>query len=100
VPIELKWRSEVEQKKIYVTSGQLAVVLIAEGPLDAIQKALAKAGQVTLDPDYFYLDERGFREGDNVQYKVPVEQALTEAGYVFEDDEEGGTPTLASSVEG
>lgn len=88
----------MDTKKIYVTSGELAVVLMANGPLDAIEKALAKAGRVTLDHDYFYLDERGFRHDESAEYKVPVEQALTEAGYVFEDDDEGGTPSLASSV--
>lgn len=87
------------KKKIYVASGELAVVLIASGPLDAITRALDKAGPVTLDPDYFYLDERGFRQDMSAEWKVPVEQALTEAGYVFEDDEgEGGTPVLSSSV--
>lgn len=82
-------------KKIYVTSGQLRVVLAANSPQDAIKKALRHASQKVLDSKFFYLDERGFR-GADAEYKVPVEQALAEAGYVFED---GNKPRLNSAEE-
>lgn len=87
-----------ERKKVYVKSGQLQQVLMANGVMDAISSALAHSESgLTLDPWYFYLDERGFRDDDTAQYKVPVEQALAEAGYIFEDEGEGGTGVLLTS---
>jgi len=78
----------MEVKKIYVTSGALQWVGQANGVLDAIKKALAAHGSGgPLDSTYMFLDERGFRT-HNAAYKVPVEQALTEAGYIFEDEGE------------
>jgi len=68
-------------KKIYVTCGELAVVVQAAGPIAAIKAALKHSSQKVLADDYFYLDERGHRTGTDAQYKVPVEQALAEAGY-------------------
>ncbi len=86
-----------ERKKIYVNSGALRWVGIAAGPIDAIKKALDAHGSGgSLDNTHIFLDERGFRT-DNAQYKVPVEQALTEAGYIFED--EGTVPDSFKSVE-
>jgi len=75
-----------EQKPIYVKSGELAVKVLAGGPLEAIRKSLdlVKGGK-TLDENYFYLDERGFRTGDNAEWRVPVEQGLARAGYFFDD---------------
>ena len=82
----------MKRKKVYVTSGDLAVCLIADGPLEACRNAVAAHGDgKTLDSEFFFVDERGHREGDDAQYKVPVEQALAEAGYVFDEpDDEGG----------
>jgi len=83
----------MKRKKVYVTSGDLAVVIIAAGPLDACGHAISAHGNnKTLDSQFVYIDERGHREGDDAQYKVPVEQALAEAGYVFDEpiDEEVG----------
>jgi len=77
----------MEIKKIYVNSGTMQWVGRADGPIDAIKRALAAHGGGDLDDTFIYLDERGYRT-HNAQYKVPVEQALTEAGYIFE--EEGG----------
>jgi len=74
------------KKKIYVTSGELAVVTIADGPIAAIKTALFQFGtDKRLDDDFIYLDERGFRHDDTAQYIVPLEQALAEAGYVYEE---------------
>lgn len=92
---------ESERRKMYVCSGELAVVLVASGPLDAIRRSLELKGDgVTLDPDYFYLDPRGFREGEAAEYKVPVEQALVEAGFILEDDDEpeGGAGVVPELV--
>ena len=87
----------METKKIYVTSGAMRWVGHASGPLDAIKKALnSYTGHDALDSIYVYLDERGFRCGPDAQYKVPTEQALAEAGYIFEDD--GGSPDSLPSV--
>jgi len=77
-----------KRKKIYVTSGDMQVVLEADGPIGAIKTALKRANGATLDSDFIYLDERGFRHDDTAQYKVPVEQALAEAGYFFQDPTE------------
>jgi len=81
------------EKKVYVCSGELAVVLIAESQLDAVTKAFKKAHGKKLDPRTVYIDERGFRHNDTAKWKIPVEQALAEAGYVFEDsgDADGGS---------
>ena len=84
----------MKRKKVYVVSGQLSVCLIEDGPIAACRAALATHGNgKTLDSSYFYIDERGFREGDDAQYKVPVEQVLAEAGYVFEDHDDDGCGT-------
>lgn len=77
----------MEVKKIYVNSGTMKWVGEAAGPIDAIKKALAAHGGGPIDSTLVYLDERGFRT-DNAQWKVPVEQALAEAGYIFEDESE------------
>lgn len=87
-----------EWKKTYVQSGALRWLGMAAGPIDAIKKALdAHGGGGPLDDTHVFLDERGFRT-DDAQYKVPVEQALAEAGYIFED--EGSVPDdFSQSVE-
>lgn len=73
-------------KKFYVTSGELSWMGFADSPMDAIVRALTKAGKdKILDPYYFYLDEQGFRIGKEARYRVPVEKGLKEAGYVFDD---------------
>jgi len=88
----------METKKIYVTSGAMRWVGHANGPLDAIKKALnSHGGCGAIDNTYIYLDERGFRHNLKAQYKVPVERALTEAGYIFED--ERNLPDSLPSVE-
>jgi len=75
-----------QRKKVYVTSGDLAVCLVANGPIDAISRALTRnSNSRTIDGDFFFVDERGHRTGDDAQYKIPVEQALAEAGYFFDD---------------
>ena len=75
-------------KKIYLVCGDLTWVGAVEKPTEAIKKALEQCGKgKTLDADYFYLDERGLRI-DDAKWKVPVEQALTEAGYTLDDIEE------------
>jgi hypothetical protein len=69
-------------KKIYVTSGAMRWVGMANGPIDAITKALkAHSCTETLDDTHVFLDERGHRTHE-ATYKVPVEQALAEAGYI------------------
>jgi len=77
-----------ERKLVYVCSGELAVKLEACGPTDAICKAMQRQeGQnLTLDSHYVYIDERGFRQDETAQWRVPIEQALTLAGYVFDED--------------
>jgi len=80
----------MEVKKIYVTSGTMRWVGHAADPLDAITQALDDhRGSGPLDSTTVFLDERGHRT-DTAEWKVPVEQALTEAGYIFED--EGAMP--------
>jgi hypothetical protein len=94
----------MEVKKIYVNSGTMRWVGMAQGPIAAIIRALDAHTQKCpvsncrpLDATTVFLDERGFRT-DTAQYKVPVEQALTEAGYIFED--EGSVPDdFSPSVE-
>ncbi len=72
--------------KFYVVSGTLRSMVLAKGLQSAVRSALdTHGGNQTLDNRWIYLDERGFREED-AKYKVPVEQALAEAGYIFEDD--------------
>lgn len=83
-------RIKLKRRKIYVWSGELRVVLLANSPLDATTKAIKRFGK-NKSLDDFYLDERGFREGDDAQFFVPVEQALAKAGYVF-DDPSGWSP--------
>jgi len=80
-----------EKKLIYVASGRMSVKVLADGPIDAIKKALAISPDVVLDSEFIWLDERGARQDDTAQYKVPVEQALAEAGYVFDSEPEGGS---------
>ena len=70
----------MDTKLVYVKSGELEVKLEANHPMQAIKRALDRSGGATLDPCFFYLDERGFRT-TTAEYKVPVEQALAEAGY-------------------
>ena len=72
-------------KKVYVKSGQLEWVGLASGPLDAVKKALAACGTKTLDSSYFFIDERGFRDFDDAEYRVPVGKGLRAAGYVFDE---------------
>ncbi len=88
-----------EPKKIYVNSGAMQWVGHACGPIDAIKKALATHGSGgALDSTHIFLDERGFRNKD-AQYKVPVEQALAEAGYIFEDESADTLDDFSPSVE-
>jgi len=67
--------SHDKTKKIYLTCGKLRFVVMSNGPINAIQKMFGH-----YLGDTVYLDERGHRT-DDAQYKVPVEQALVEAGY-------------------
>lgn len=78
------------KRKTYVWGGELKVVILANSPLDATTKAITRFG-ANKSLDDFYLDERGFRTGEDAQFCVPVEQALAKAGYVF-DDPEGWSP--------
>ena len=87
----------MEVKKIYVTSGTMRWVGEATGPIDAIKKALAAHGSGPLDSTLVCLDERGHRT-ENAQWKVPVEQALTEAGYLFEDEGATALDDFSQSV--
>lgn len=62
-------------KKLYVHSGQLNVVLLAEHPLEAIQQAICQFGNgKKLDPEYFYVDERGFRGDDEAKTKISIDR--------------------------
>lgn len=70
--------------KVYVTSGELTWCGIASGPLDAIKKALEIASGKTLDTDYFFIDQRGFRTED-AEFKVPISRGLKHAGWVYDD---------------
>lgn len=79
--------------KFYVTSGQLRVVTVAYDPLDAIQKAMKQSNGLTLDRSWFYLDERGHRT-HNAKFKVPLERALVEAGYIHDDEYEEDLPPI------
>jgi len=74
----------MEAKKVYVKSGDLECVLMASGPRDAIKKAMGRHPVGRLHPHFVFIDERGFRE-NNAAYRVPVEQALTEAGYIHHE---------------
>jgi hypothetical protein len=74
-------------KKVYVCSGELRWVGMAEGPLDACKRALKGFGG-TLDSSYFFIDERGYRDLATASHKVPVSKALKAAGYVYEDPNE------------
>lgn len=77
-------------KKMYVVSGQLTCMVMANGALDAIVLALHKFGKdKVLDPHYFYLDEQGYREGKEASYRIPIEKGLKAAGYVFDDPKQG-----------
>ena len=77
-------------RKVYVTSGELRWCGIATGCLDAIKRALEKYGSgKTLDADYFYVDERGFRTSDAAM-QVTVEEGLKAAGYVYDDPKDAG----------
>ena len=77
--------------KVYVVSGELRWCGIATGCLDAIKRALEKYGSgKTLDADYFYVDERGFRVGDDAAMQVTVEEGLKAAGYVYDDPTDAG----------
>ena len=85
-------------KKIYLVCGDLTWVGLVEKPTEAIKKALEQFGKgKTLDPDYFYLDEHGLRI-DDARWKVPVEQALTEAGYILDDIEESEIDVAGGDV--
>jgi hypothetical protein len=73
-------------KLVYVNSGQLRVKLEAKNPIEAITCAFERFGDgKQLDPNFIYIDERGYRTR-NARYKVPVEQALAEAGYTLGPD--------------
>ncbi len=62
-------------KKLYIHSGQLNVVLLAEHPLEAIQQAVMQFGNgKKLDPEYFYVDERGFRGADEAKTKIHIDR--------------------------
>jgi len=87
----------MDVKKVYVTSGAMRWVGEATCPMDAIKKALDTHGSGgPLDSLTVFVDERGHRT-DDARWKVPVEQALTEAGYIFED--EGSPQNSFDSVE-
>ena len=66
-----------KNKKVYVVCGELRGVIIADSPIHACTSLLKAFGKgKKLDPDYFYLDERGFREDKNATFTVPIEQVL------------------------
>jgi hypothetical protein len=51
------------QTKFYVKSGELQWVGMADDPMDACYKAMdAIKGGTEVDPYFFYVDERGFRQ--------------------------------------
>ena len=73
-------------RKIYVVSGCLRVVIMATNPLEACVMALTRYGRGKVIDQCFYLDERGFREGADAQFRVDSRNVLQQAGYQFEDD--------------
>lgn len=73
-----------DRKKVYVKSGDLEHVVHANDALDAVCKALERRiDGCTLDPDFFFVDERGFRTQD-ATWKVPISDGLAAAGMEFE----------------
>lgn len=53
-----------QMAKYYVTSGELKRIVSASDALDACEKALIQASGETIG-EYFYVDERGFRDQAN-----------------------------------
>lgn len=47
--------------KYYVESGELLKIVETDSPLLAAQKSLLLAEGETIDPFFFFVDERGFR---------------------------------------
>lgn len=77
-----------EGKKVYLKSGNLEWVGQCTGPLEAVRKAMQSASgkSITLDPYFFFIDERGFRT-TNAEYKVETAEGLLYAGFVFDDED-------------
>ena len=72
----------IDTRKIYVQSGQLQTIVLADSPLDAIRIALDRFDHdIVLDPNFFYLDERGHRTDASAAYIIPIEVGLAETGY-------------------
>ena len=89
------------QRKFYVRSGTLEVVIAADSPEDACDKAIDKANGQTIDPYFFYVDERGFRgpiyqngvttcttDDDEAEWKIQTDTIIQTFG---EDDEHEGS---------
>lgn len=70
--------------KYYVVCGDLQVIVIAKSWWDACRKANQHPSchnGITLDPHFFYVDQRGFRGPGNIPmaaFKVPVHEICGE----------------------
>ena len=76
------------QNKFYVMSGDVHIVLLAESPQKAAQKAYTKAGKYANVESFFYVDERGWRHEST--HKFRSEEISKLCGF----DEGGGVDLL------
>jgi len=76
-------------RKVYIKSGDfkwVGVVDTNKNPVEVCATVLTNSKKKgILDGDYFYLDERGFREGSKAQWKVSVDKVLKAAGYIYDE---------------
>ena len=84
--------------KYYVRSGELEVIVTANTPEEACDKAVDKCQGETIDPYFFYVDERGFRgpiyqngvttcttDDDEAEWKIQTDDVIATFG---EDEDE------------
>lgn len=72
--------------KYYVKSGELEEIVVAPTPMIAAFEGFCRMKKdIILDPNYFYVDERGFRDGTNCDKDcVEIENEDLLDGYFYE----------------
>lgn len=74
-------------RKLYVSSGQLNCIIMADNPLNAALKALKLFGhKKTLDSTFFLIDERGYRDKYDAAWAIPIRIVLKAGGFVIEQN--------------
>lgn len=77
--------------KFYIKSGSLEVILSKQDPLEAAISGLMMTNKFDIIDEYFYADERGYRDYTNADSKTTVIQTksiVRAAGWELSKDDD------------